>query len=141
MGSNIPETLSIRINNLAIRGFISPSSGVANFLNIPFARIPARFRQATLIDPRKEEGVIDASSYGPRCPQPVDVLHELTSHLYERMATRGPQSEFSCLNLNIYAPPVAISAGQRLPVLVWIHGGAFTYGDGGCEFGRCDTVV
>jgi carboxylesterase type B len=131
-----PEKRSVNIRDLEIKGFLSATSGVANFLNVPFARIPARFREATIIDPRKEKGVVDATSYGPRCPQPFDTLHELTSHLYERMSTSSPQSEFSCLNLNIYAPPT----GENLPVLVWIHGGAFTYGDGSCEFGIYETT-
>ncbi len=62
--------MSIHINNLEVRGFISSNCQIANFLNIPFARIPARFRQAKLVDPRKEKGVIDATKYGPRRPQP-----------------------------------------------------------------------
>jgi para-nitrobenzyl esterase len=38
----------------------------------------------------------------------------------------GAQSE-DCLYLNVFAPD---SAGARRPVLVWIHGGAFTIGSG-----------
>ena len=38
-------------------------------------------------------------------------------------AAPGPQSE-DCLSLNVYAP----QAGERLPVIVWIHGGAFVAG-------------
>ncbi|RFU30422.1 hypothetical protein B7463_g5903, partial [Scytalidium lignicola] len=148
--------IEIQINNLKITGFkanpsVTPnkvingdttattaptttvSTTVASFLNIPYARIPARFRQSIPIDPRKESGSIDATKYGTRCPQPVDVLHDATKHLYPRMGTLDRQSEFECLNLNIYAPLDAIEGEKRLPVLVWIHGGAFTYGDGGCE--------
>ncbi|KAH8815519.1 carboxylesterase [Xylogone sp. PMI_703] len=138
--------MEIQINNLKISGFKSiatpteaiasnglSSTTVANFLNIPYARIPARFRQSVPIDPRKESGIIDATKYGPRCPQPVDVLHDATKHLYPRMGTLDRQSEFECLSLNIYAPVDAIEGKKKLPVLVWIHGGAFTYGDGGCE--------
>jgi carboxylesterase type B len=31
-----------------------------------------------------------------------------------------------CLFLNVYAPPNA----KNLPVIVWIHGGGYGYGDG-----------
>lgn len=153
------SSIDIQINSLKIRGFIykpelkpseiangnaistahitnKSSTAVANFLNIPYARIPARFRQSVLINPRQECGTIDATKYGPRCPQPVDVLHDATKHLYPRMGTFNRQSEFECLNLNIYTPLYAINTKQNLPVLVWIHGGAFTYGDGGCESGQ-----
>ncbi|OQU96575.1 hypothetical protein CLAIMM_02639 [Cladophialophora immunda] len=126
--------IKVQIQNLGIAGFISSSTGVANFLNIPYARIPARFRQAKLIDPREEIGIIDATKYGPCCPQPLDALHFKTSHLYNEMINIGHSAEFSCLNLNIYAPPDAISSDKKLPVLVWIHGGGWTYGDGGCEY-------
>ena len=131
-----PETLSIRIRNLEIRGFIKQSTGVANFLNIPFARIPARFRQAILIDPREESGIIDALNYGPRCPQPdAPILNE---YLYPEVFTKRPESEFSCLNLNIYAPAKALTSNSKLPVIAWIHGGAYTYGDNSVQYGwRC----
>lgn len=40
----------------------------------------------------------------------------------------------SRLNLNIFVPPEAILGKYRLLVIVWIHGGAFTYGDGTYEY-------
>jgi carboxylesterase type B len=93
---------------------------------------PKRFRQAVPIDPIEEVGIIDATSYGPRCPQGVDALHDVTSHLYLAMSTSGRQSEFECLNLNIYAPacsPIPEKRnGKGLPVLLWINGGALAYG-------------
>ncbi|KAF2183905.1 esterase, partial [Zopfia rhizophila CBS 207.26] len=35
--------------------------------------------------------------------------------------------EFSCLNLNVTAPN---NPGRSLPVIIWIHGGAFFMGSG-----------
>lgn len=127
---------SVRIGGLTVNGFINESTGVANFLNIQFARVHSRFSQATLINPKDEVGTIEATSYGPRCPQPYDKFHERTTYLYEEMSTDCPQSEFECLNLNIYTPPRQLEITQKIPVVVWIHGGAYTYGDNGCEYGR-----
>jgi para-nitrobenzyl esterase len=42
-----------------------------------------------------------------------------------------------CLFLNVWTP--AKSAGERLPVMVWIHGGAFTCGSGSDEL--CDGAA
>ena len=56
-----------------------------------------------------------ADAFGPVCPQP---------------GYSGAMSE-DCLFLNVWTP--AKSVGERLPVMVWIHGGAFTYGSGSDE--------
>ncbi|XP_028168559.1 carboxylesterase 5A-like [Ostrinia furnacalis] len=39
-----------------------------------------------------------------------------------------PQSIIQCLRLNIYVPK---TTKKKLPVMVWIHGGAFIFGSGG----------
>ena len=44
---------------------------------------------------------------------------------YPRSWSLGRMSIDECLNLNVYAP---VTPKEPLPVLVWIHGGAFTYG-------------
>lgn len=123
------EPIRININQLQIDGFVKSETAVANFLNIPFGRIPGRFREAKIIDPREEDGVIDATKFGPICPQSVDIAHQTTAHLFpEILSDVSNSAEYSCLNLNIYAPPDAASSGEKLAVIVWIHGGAFRYG-------------
>jgi para-nitrobenzyl esterase len=54
-------------------------------------------------------------TFGPVCPQP---------------GYSGVMSE-DCLFLNVWTP--AKSVGEMLPVMVWIHGGAFTFGSGSDE--------
>lgn len=127
----------VQINELEVQGFNS-SLGVSKFLGIPFASIPARFRQAVPINPRKESGVLDATSYGPYCPQPIGPARQLRTHLYAGRGDPSPNaaSEFSCLTLNIYTPTDAISSSAKLPVLLWIHGGGWTVGDGNYEYGK-----
>jgi para-nitrobenzyl esterase len=62
-------------------------------------------------------GVRDATGFSPSCPQPPNP------------ALTGPTSE-DCLYLNVYTPTVRSSDEGGLPVLVWIHGGRFTFGAG-----------
>ncbi|MGE5186941.1 MAG: carboxylesterase/lipase family protein [Acidobacteriota bacterium] len=82
--------------------------GVRAFLGIPYATAP-RWRPpgevAAWSAPR------DASHYGLACPQVEAGYHRDTGE--------------ECLNLNVWVPP-----GDHLPVMLWIHGGAFIGGAG-----------
>jgi len=40
----------------------------------------------------------------------------------------SPDESEDCLLINVYAPPTA--KNEKLPVMVWTHGGAFKIGDG-----------
>lgn len=96
--------------------------GVATFKGIPYAAPP--FGDNRFQPPRPAErwdGVREALSYGPTVPKPpyfppFDVL-------LPEPAIPGED----CLNLNIWTPDVG-RAG--MPVMVWIHGGAFANGSG-----------
>ncbi|CAL5873113.1 uncharacterized protein PFLUO_LOCUS7382 [Penicillium psychrofluorescens] len=95
---------------------------VHQFRGIKYASIPGRFEKALRVD-NFEGRIIDASKYGPRCPQAdVDVKHLLR---IPEDFTIAPEleDEFECLNLEITCPPVSSESGP-LPVLVWIHGGS-----------------
>jgi para-nitrobenzyl esterase len=82
-------------------------------------------------------GTRDALSFGPSAPQPHPfggdpgpVASQLLTMLYPRggwPAEGGPVSE-DCLYLNVWAP--ASFSGASLPVMVWLHGGAFMHGSG-----------
>ena len=45
------------------------------------------------------------------------------------MLTHAPEGQEDCLVLNVFSPDVA-KACQPKPVMVFIHGGAFTMGSG-----------
>jgi para-nitrobenzyl esterase len=67
----------------------------------------------------------DATVFGPSAPQPVGGMLD---GLVPGMAVGAIDED--CLTLNVWTP--AVDAGAR-PVLVWLHGGAFTIGGSSLE--------
>jgi para-nitrobenzyl esterase len=97
------------------------ADGVASFKGIPFAAPPIgdlRWKAPQPLQPWS--GVKKADSFGAKCMQDANM-----SRLFG-----GPQvpSE-DCLYLNVWTP--AKSAGDKLPVMVWIYGGGFIGGQTG----------
>lgn len=93
------------------------AANVTSWRGIRYAEAPIgplRWRDPVPAAP--VEGVVDALAYGPVCPQPVNPSIPLGTDIV--------QSE-DCLSLNVWAP--ADAAGP-LPVMVWLHGGAYTFG-------------
>ncbi|MBT2534033.1 carboxylesterase/lipase family protein [Arthrobacter sp. ISL-48] len=69
--------------------------------------------------------VLEATSPAPACPQaPVPFLDDILGTRYGEL----PGSE-DCLNLSI-TMPADLGTDERLPVMVWIHGGSYTTGSG-----------
>jgi para-nitrobenzyl esterase len=107
---------------------------VAVFRAIPFATA-RRFGHPEPVE--AWEDVRDCLDWGAMCPQSTSLLDDLvgTKHL--------PMSE-DCLTLNVFTPACD---DQSRPVLVWIHGGAFTAGTAstpwysGTSFARNGDVV
>lgn len=91
--------------------------GLLAFRGVPFARLPGRFRPCVPLDPWP--GVRDATRFGPAAAQNRDKLEAVWG---ERL---DPGSE-DCLTVNVWTPGL----DGRRPVLVLIHGGAFTIGSG-----------
>ncbi len=67
-------------------------------------------------------GVREALEFGPQAPQVPGFLEQAFG------LADWPMSE-DCLFLNVWTPAAGDAAARR-PVLVWIHGGAFTNGTG-----------
>ncbi len=90
------------------------TQGANEYLGIPYAAPPTGPLRWKAPQATSWSGVLEADTLPPACPQPAGAL--------------GPASlTESCLFLNVYAP---ISGGHRLPIMVWIHGGAFKVGTG-----------
>lgn len=95
---------------------------------IPYARAPIgelRWRAPRPAMPWS--GVFEASTHGPMAPQYADLLAGASAR--QRGHIVGDEN---CLALNVFAPafePRAVpGAGQRRPVVVWIHGGGNSVG-------------
>jgi para-nitrobenzyl esterase len=95
-------------------------AGLQVFLGIPFAKPPTgllRFRPPRPAEPWSS--VRDATRHGCSAPQAAMKLEKVMPGF-----DVGEQSE-DCLYLNVFTP--AADAARR-PVMVWIHGGAYTLG-------------
>ncbi|KAH9058058.1 carotenoid ester lipase precursor [Lactarius vividus] len=113
------------------------ADGLNKFLGIPFARPPVgdlRFRLPK--EPGPYAGTHNATAFGLPCPQQATTLAilnglpretlEYLSSLFGSGNTTILDGE-DCLTLNVITPAHA-EPRLKLPVVVWIHGGAFEVG-------------
>jgi para-nitrobenzyl esterase len=109
--------LTVRTNDGWLHG--TTDSGVREFFDIPYAAPPVsalRFQPPQPVTPWT--GVRDATQQGPACIQ------------FQTNGIEGDRAvNEDCLYLDIYTPRHA-RAGDKLPVLFWIHGGANAKGSG-----------
>lgn len=130
----------VRLDSGSVSG-ISADSGVRIFKGIPFAAPPVGDLRWKAPQPAAHwDGVRKAEQFGPNCtagggaggrggkgkgpggggdkgPAPAKAA-----------IPAGPAPSEDCLYVNVWTP--AKSAGDRLPVMVWTYGGAFTGGSG-----------
>ena len=114
----------VRIAQGVLRG--GHQDGIDVFRGIPFAADTGgerRWHPPAAAPAWK--GVRDATAAGPICPQSTQ-------------SRQGPPAPWlalfemgeDCLNLTVYRPAAGAGAGagNRLPVMLWIHGGGFYNG-------------
>ena len=129
----------VRVDSGELQGVVD--EGVASFKGIPFAAPPVgdlRWRPPQPAAPWT--GVRQAADFGSDCiqrrfgPPPA------------AGAPAAPAPSEDCLFLNVWRPGSA-TAGAKLPVMVWIHGGGFVFGSGafpmtsGVQFAKQGIVL
>ena len=108
-----------------VTGRIAPRLLVVSFKGIPYAAPPVgnqRWRPPKPAAPWA--GDRDGSQFGASCMQRVhgDLLPWTKEFLVQSQVSED------CLFLNVWTPHA--TAGAKLPVIVFVHGGAFTEGSG-----------
>ena len=127
-----PQDTSLMVDTKSgkVRGVSRPSGG-AEFLGIPYAQPPLgnlRWHEPVPVQPWKEAR--DASTFGAPCAQP------LLGDWNRRNAESGKED---CLFLNVMTS--AWPAKERLPVMVWLHGGGNEGGTASSPLYKDGTLV
>ncbi|MEU1310522.1 carboxylesterase family protein [Streptomyces cinnamoneus] len=104
----------VTVKSGRLRGTVR--EGYRLFQGIPYAAPPTGERRWRAPErPSEWEGVRDATMPGSQCPQPG-------------VAGAVATGREDCLFLNVWAPERR--RGERAPVMVWLHGGALSWGSG-----------
>uniref|UniRef100_A0A2A4J7A4 Carboxylic ester hydrolase n=1 Tax=Heliothis virescens TaxID=7102 RepID=A0A2A4J7A4_HELVI len=103
----------VTIEQGTLSGKISTDGSFFEYVGIPYATTNSSTRFKAPLLPPKWNGVFKAVDGNSRCAQSVGRLVVGTE---------------DCLKINVYVPA---QTRKPLPVMVYIHGGAFIVGDGG----------
>jgi para-nitrobenzyl esterase len=112
----------VRVEQGLLAGADGRNPDLRVYRGIPFAAPPVGDLRWKPPQPATSwQGVRQATQFGNACFQPPYPSNRL-------YGDSPPRISEDCLYLNIWTP--AKSADDRLPVMVWIHGGGFEHGTG-----------
>jgi para-nitrobenzyl esterase len=131
--SSEDESPTVKIESGIVKGVTEGE--VSSFKGIPYAAPPVgeyRWRPPQPVKPW--DGVRDATEFGATCAQ---------AGWGTAQGAIAEGSSEDCLYLNLWVPAEA-EPDAKLPVMVWIHGGAFVGGSGntsGDQFAKQDVIL
>ncbi|KAF1942467.1 alpha/beta-hydrolase, partial [Clathrospora elynae] len=109
-------------------GILTPDN-VVQFRAVPYATIPARFKQSILLKAPLETNT-NFTWPGYACPQ-IFSSNDTSGGPFPEELCPPVSDEFKCLILQLNIPLACLESSNhslKLPVLVYIHGGGFVVG-------------
>ncbi|MCU1338228.1 MAG: hypothetical protein JWO19_3809 [Bryobacterales bacterium] len=129
MAAAIPDP--VRLESGSVSGITGTDGSIQIFKGIPFAAPPVGDLRWRAPQPAAQwEGVRKAEQFGPNCTAgggPGGRGGKGKGPAGDK-GPAAPAASEDCLYVNVWTP--AKAAGDRLPVMVWTYGGAFTGGSG-----------
>jgi carboxylesterase type B len=121
--------LVVNLGYAKYQGYSDSATGLNYWKGIRYAASPTgnlRWKPPQFPDVEAGLPIHQANAFGNICPQAYPAVPGVPFI---------PGNE-DCLFLNVYAPPNA----RNLPVLVWIHGGGYGFGDGTLDMSEIITA-
>lgn len=129
------ERVVVKTNNGNLRGrYLQYKSGVKggyfSFQGIKYGKAPIGYRRFKAPLPETPwKGIKPALREGASCP-------------HRNMILENFKGNEDCLFLNVYTPKLPeLGSNPKLPVLFWIHGGGFQFGNGNAFLYGPDYLV